>query len=122
MTNVEYRCPQCNGRLFAAPGGTRMNCPKCDQRYKQTEDFQGVDRFSFKDAQGERHIPNPDEHFVATHSKGESKDYLKEQYTLLSGGGKLDGRQTVDDMLQEVQNLRNEKEPLKVDTAGSETT
>jgi hypothetical protein len=120
MTNVEYRCPQCNSRLFAAPGGTRMRCPKCDQRFEQHENFQGEDRYSFRDTKGEVHIPNPDEHAVATMDRGEAKDYLKEQYSLLSGGRRLDGRMAVDDMLAEVQKLRNEKEPLKIDTQGSE--
>lgn len=120
MTNVEYRCPQCNGRLFAAPGGTRMQCPKCSLRYEQTEDFQGVDRFAFKDEAGKTHITNPDERAVATMDTSEAKDYLKEQYAKL-GGGKLDGRWNVQDMLEAVQNLRNEKQPLKVDEVGSET-
>lgn len=121
MTNVEYRCPNCNGRLFAAPGGTRMRCPKCDQGYQQTEDFQGVDRYSFRDEAGKVHITNPDERFVAEHDEEESRSYLRERYMEVSGE-RWDGRWKTDTLLEKIQEKLNEQHPLNIDTTAKVET
>lgn len=44
MSNVEYRCPICQSRLFAAPGGTKLKCPRhTEQVYVQVEAYDGPD-------------------------------------------------------------------------------
>lgn len=94
-----------------------MKCPKCDIRYEQTEDFGGMDRYSFKDEKGETHVTNPDERFVSSHSETESRDYLRERYREVSGGEHPDGRWKVNTLLEKVQEKLNEKQPLSVDTS-----
>lgn len=53
MSNVEYKCPECGSRLFAAPGGTNLHCPRhSDTKYVQVEEYHGPN-FEYVDpAQG----------------------------------------------------------------------
>lgn len=52
MSNVEYRCPICQARLFAAPGGTKLKCPRhTEQLFMQVEEYDGPD-FLYVDEQG----------------------------------------------------------------------
>lgn len=42
--NVEYRCPDCGGRLFAPPGGTKLHCPRHQESiYIEVEEYHGPD-------------------------------------------------------------------------------
>lgn len=42
--NVEYRCPDCGGRLFAPPGGTKLHCPRhTESIYIEVEEYHGPD-------------------------------------------------------------------------------
>lgn len=119
MSNVEYRCPTCRSRLFAAPGGTRMRCPRCDQVYQQNEFPGGVDRFNFKDEKGEEHVANEWERKVDSMDDQEKRDFLREEYQRLTGS-KADGRLGADSLYEEVQKIRQSMSPLAVDSKGAE--
>lgn len=115
MTNVEYRCPNCQSRLFAEPGGTRLRCPRCDIRYEQTEEFSGENKFAFKDEKGAVHVSNPDEAAIVSMSDEDAKEYLRVEIGKLTGK-KGDGRMTKENLLEDLQKLRNEHSPLTIDT------
>lgn len=103
MTNVLYKCPQCGSRLFAAPGGTRMRCPRHDMPYEQQEEFQGKD-FSFIDEKGITHHSNPDEVALATMSTSKAKEYLRNRYESITGK-RPDLRWGPETLLEEIQKL-----------------
>lgn len=46
MSNVEYRCPECGGKFFAAPGGTKLKCRHhAEAKLVQVEGYNGPDFF-----------------------------------------------------------------------------
>lgn len=118
MSNVEYKCPVCGSRLFAIPGGTRLRCPKDDVPYEQTEFLPGADRFNFKDDKGKVHVANEFERNVKAMSDKDAKQYMREEWRKLTGSS-ADGRWSNDTLFEEIQKLRQDKNPLTVDQQGA---
>lgn len=123
MTNVEYRCPTCGTRLFAAPGGTRIRCPKCQGPYEQHEFPGGTDAFNFKDSHGVVAYSNPVEHKLSLLVDDTAKkEFLTEEYNKSAqklGKKRADGRWNVDTLLEEYQKLQDELNPLTIDTSNT---